>query len=431
MESGCRELLIHAKHIHDKYVTINQHTGEFFNVFQVLNVHYKEVPICRVLYELLSPEGSHGQGVAYLEIFMKDVLCIDKNSLAEDEWRYIKVERERVIDSRRRIDLVIETPKKFIPIEVKIYAGEQEQQCLDYYNYANRIGSQESPTTLFYLTRFGTLPTNYSTKGDKHLNIKTISFADHILPWLKKCLQYNETWRLSTVSNTIYQLIDAIKIFTCRKRDLEMEELAQYLRKSKGNLQDALYLESAINFVRQGVLRDIFQGVERIIDNSISQSEKSFEKNMNSYYVSSLDSYRKIRNLPCLEYSYVASGARVSVKLEVDWRMYISFTIEGDKKIQDNVVKELEEKNKELLNTIYIDEGRKNDWRYLENKIFNTTKELTLDEVPNFIEFNEAFYRLLDDKNLQAYIIYCANAFLRLLNLPEVSKNEKYNETSN
>ena len=132
MESGCRELLIHAKHIHDKYVAINQHTGEFFNIFQVLNVHYKEVPICRVLYELLSPEGSHGQGVAYLEIFMKDVLGIDKNSLSEDEWRYIKVERERVIDSKRRIDLVIETPKKFIPIEVKIYAGEQEQQCLDY-----------------------------------------------------------------------------------------------------------------------------------------------------------------------------------------------------------------------------------------------------------------------------------------------------------
>ena len=67
----------------------------------------------------------------------------------------------------------------------------------------------------------------------------------------------------------------------------------------------------------------------------------------------------------------------------------------------------------------------------LENKISDNCKELSIDEVPNFIEFNEAFYRLLDDKNLQAYIIYCANAFLRLLNLPEVSKNEKYNETSN
>ena len=428
MESGCRELLIHAKHIHDKYVTINQHTGEFFNIFQVLNVHYKEVPICRVLYELLSPEGSHGQGVAYLEIFMKDVLCIDKNSLAEDEWRYIKVERERVIDSKRRIDLVIETPKKFIPIEVKIYAGEQEQQCLDYYNYANRTGSQESPTTLFYLTRFGTLPTNYSTKGDKHLNIKTISFADHILPWLEKCLQYNETWRLSTVSNTIYQLIDVIKSFTSRKKDLEMEEIAKYLCASKENLQDALRIENAINLARRNVLKALFSGIEEKVDEVISRSINKCKISKEACFVEAIEKYRNGKSLPSLSYKNDNYG-EVKVRLEVDWRVYIGFTIDSDKKIPENVSKELGEKYKELLDTIHVDDG--SNWRYLENKISDNGKELSIDEVPNFIEFNEAFYRLLDDKNLQAYIIYCANAFLRLLNLPEVSKNEKYNETSN
>ena len=428
MESGCRELLIHAKHIHDKYVTINQHTGEFFNIFQVLNVHYKEVPICRVLYELLSPEGSHGQGVAYLEIFMKDVLCIDKNSLAEDEWRYIKVERERVIDSKRRIDLVIETPKKFIPIEVKIYAGEQEQQCLDYYNYANSFTSKESPTTLFYLTRFGTMPTNYSTKGDIHLNIKTISFADHILPWLEKCLQYNETWRLSTVSNTIYQLIDVIKSFTSRKKDLEMEEIAKYLCASKENLQDALRIENAINLARRNVLKALFSGIEEKVDEVIYRSINKYKISKEACFVEAIEKYRNGKSLPSLSYKNDNYG-EVKVRLEVDWRVYIGFTIDSDKKIPENVSKELGKKYKELLDTIHVDDS--SNWRYLENKISDNGKELSIDEVPNFIEFNEAFYRLLDDKNLQAYIIDCANAFLRLLNLPEVSKNEKYNETSN
>lgn len=427
MEAGCRELLRHAKDIHDKYVTINQHTGEFFNIFQVLKVHYKEVPICRVMYELLSPEGSHGQGTSYLKLFMEEVLGINNDAMSKDEWSYIKVEREKVIDSKRRIDLVIETPNRFIPIEVKIYAGEQEQQCLDYYNYANSFTSKESPTTLFYLTRFGTMPTNYSTKGDIHLNIKTISFADHILPWLEKCLQYNETWRLSTVSNTICQLIDVIKTFTSRKKDLEMEEIAQYLCASKENLQDALRIENAINLARRKVLKKLFSGIEEKVDDAIAGSIKKCKISKEACFVEAIEKYRNGKNLPSLSYKNDDYG-EVKVRLEVDWRVYIGFTIDSDKKIPENVSKELGKKYKELLDTIHVDDS--SNWRYLENKISDNSKELSIDKVPNFIEFNDAFYRLLDNEKLQAYVNYCANAFLRLLNLEEISKDEKDNKKS-
>lgn len=427
MEAGCRELLRHAKDIHDKYVTINQHTGEFFNIFQVLKVHYKEVPICRVMYELLSPEGSHGQGTSYLKLFMEEVLGINNDAMSKDEWSYIKVEREKVIDSKRRIDLVIETPNRFIPIEVKIYAGEQEQQCLDYYNYANSFTSKESPTTLFYLTRFGTMPTNYSTKGDIHLNIKTISFADHILPWLEKCLQYNETWRLSTVSNTICQLIDVIKTFTSRKKDLEMEEIAQYLCASKDNLQDVLRIENAINLARRKVLKKLFSGIEEKVDEAIAGSIKKCKISKEACFVEAIEKYRNGKNLPSLSYKNDDYG-EVKVRLEVDWRVYIGFTIDSDKKIPENVSKELGKKYKELLDTIHVDDS--SNWRYLENKISDNSKELSIDKVPNFIEFNDAFYRLLDNEKLQAYVNYCANAFLRLLNLEEISKDEKDNKKS-
>ncbi|MDY2638114.1 MAG: PD-(D/E)XK nuclease family protein [Phascolarctobacterium sp.] len=427
MEAGCRELLRHAKDIHDKYVTINQHTGEFFNIFQVLKVHYKEVPICRVMYELLSPEGSHGQGTSYLKLFMEEVLGINNDAMSKDEWSYIKVEREKVIDSKRRIDLVIETPNRFIPIEVKIYAGEQEQQCLDYYNYANSFTSKESPTTLFYLTRFGTMPTNYSTKGDIHLNIKTVSFADHILPWLEKCLQYNETWRLSTVSNTICQLIDVIKTFTSRKKDLEMEEIAQYLCASKENLQDALRIENAINLARRKVLKKLFSGIEEKVDEAIAGSIKKCKISKEACFVEAIEKYRNGKNLPSLSYKNDDYG-EVKVRLEVDWRVYIGFTIDSDKKIPENVSKELGKKYKELLDTIHVDDS--SNWRYLENKISDNSKELSIDKVPNFIEFNDAFYRLLDNEKLQAYVNYCANAFLRLLNLEEISKDEKDNKKS-
>lgn len=417
MKDGCQELLLHAKHIHDKYVTINKYTGESFNVFKVLNVHYKEVPICRVMHELLSPEGGHGQGTAYLELFMEEVLAIPKNSLAEDEWDSVRVEREKVIDNNRRIDLVIRTHLRFIPIEVKIYADDQEKQCLDYFNYANTVCGKDAPTTLFYLTRFGTMPSEYSTKNDDRLKIVAISFTHHILPWLEKCLQNNETWRLSTVSNTIYQLIDAIKDFTNGKKDLEMEEIAQCLRKSKENLKDALRIENAVNAVRRSVLEELFEGVETKIDSSI-EGNSLYVKSKETNLPESVTKYRSSRTLPCLAYSYKDKNnneTEIIVKLQVDYRVYISRSVKCEKGRHESLTANEIDRSMKLLNSIYPNLDSKNIWRYLENKVSSTSAAFTLDNVPNFIEFNDAFYRLLNEDNLKTYIDYCVKAMLKLL----------------
>lgn len=419
MKDGCQELLLHAKHIHDKYETINKYTGESFNVFKVLNVHYKEVPICRMIHELLSPEGGHGQGTAYLELFMEEVLAIQKNSLADDEWNSIKVEREKVIDNNRRIDLVIKTQSRFIPIEVKIYAEDQEKQCLDYFNYANNVCGKDAPTTLFYLTRFGTMPSEYSTKNDDRLKIVAISFTHHILPWLEKCLQNNETWRLSTVSNTIYQLIDAIKDFTNRKRDLEMEEIAQCLYESKENLEDALRIENAVNLVRRMVLEQLFEGVETKIDSSI-EGNSLYVKSKETNLPESVTKYRSSRTLPCLAYSYKDKNnneTEIIVKLQVDYRVYISRSVKCEKGRHESLTANEIDRSMKLLNSIYPNLDSKNIWRYLENKVSSTDTAFTLENVPNFIEFNDAFYRLLNKGILDTYIDYCAKAMLKLMEL--------------
>ena len=65
--------------------------------------------------------------------------------------------KEYVIDKERRIDLVIQNVDFFIPMEVKIYAGEQEGQCFAYFAKAKN-------SKLVYLTRFGDQPSLYSRK---------------------------------------------------------------------------------------------------------------------------------------------------------------------------------------------------------------------------------------------------------------------------
>ena len=129
-----------------------------YNVFHILGISAKEVIMCRFLADLLNPEGQHGCGISFLKSFMHDVL--NEYSMSDILLARTEVATEYVLDHERRIDIVIQNSRFFIPIEVKIYAGEQEGQCYDYYQYAKN-------SRLVYLTRFGNAPPNTAGKRNQ------------------------------------------------------------------------------------------------------------------------------------------------------------------------------------------------------------------------------------------------------------------------
>ena len=45
-----------------------------YNIFRVLECDGREVMMCRMLADLLSPHGQHGMGNTYLKKFLEDVL---------------------------------------------------------------------------------------------------------------------------------------------------------------------------------------------------------------------------------------------------------------------------------------------------------------------------------------------------------------------
>ena len=56
-------------------IIINIFETKFFNIFSILNVDRDEVHThSAMLSELLNPKGSHGQGDAFLKLFLKDVV---------------------------------------------------------------------------------------------------------------------------------------------------------------------------------------------------------------------------------------------------------------------------------------------------------------------------------------------------------------------
>lgn len=126
-----------------------------YNVFQVLGIQEKEVVMCRFLADLLDSQGAHGCGVLFLKTFVRDVLKI--KSMSDLLLMHTVVTKEYVTDHDRRIDIVIRNADYFIPVEVKIYAGEQQGQCFDYFKYAKNA-------PIVYLTPFGTPPSEYSRK---------------------------------------------------------------------------------------------------------------------------------------------------------------------------------------------------------------------------------------------------------------------------
>ena len=58
-------------------------TAGEYNIFSVLGIQGKEVLTCRFLADLMNPRGQHGQGTAFLRLFLDDVLGMPINSEEE------------------------------------------------------------------------------------------------------------------------------------------------------------------------------------------------------------------------------------------------------------------------------------------------------------------------------------------------------------
>ena len=201
--------------------------GELFNIFNILKLQSNEVRLhSALLAELLCPNGSHGASSLFLKAFLKVI--------GEDE-DYIKAPvaekiTERYIGKKTKteggiIDIIIEDGNHAIIIENKIYAPDQENQLLRYYNY----GKRRFPNgfKLLYLTLHGDDASDYSLGGEG-IQPQNISYANEIIDWLEQCYelakdrdnaktiinQYNELVKELTGKDMDKQYLERLKEIT-------------------------------------------------------------------------------------------------------------------------------------------------------------------------------------------------------------------------
>ena len=239
-----QKILSDAGSIIDKYETLSRETGSSFNIFEIADISTKETTICRVLAELLSTDGRHGHGSAYLEIFLRDYLGL---SFSMEELDSAHVHREYYADGRR-IDIVIEASGRFIPFEVKIHAGDSVDQCYDYFNFAK---TKDAKAKVIYLTLDGHKPSEYSAKGLSEGDILPLSFADDILGWLEKCIALPNTIRKAPVREILIQFSSAIKYITGQLEDKPMNDMIELLSESSQNMRNAKAIADSLEACRE------------------------------------------------------------------------------------------------------------------------------------------------------------------------------------
>lgn len=405
-------LLKKTTQIQDKYILTEQLLAPEFNILTILHTASKEVDVCRLLYEVLNPQGSHGHGNTYLKLFVQDVLQI--NTMTDDEWENISVCREHYIpDSGRRIDLVIQTQKRFIPIEVKIYAADQKSQCFDYYQYANNIDKQAE---LYYLTLDGHLPSEDSytssdesksltqSSSDKIDGITCISFETDVLMWLRNCLSLNETLRYESLRIFFMQFIKALESLTQQsigEKDLEIIDL---LSQSKESIKAARDISKNFDATRTQMMRKIFTALaEKIKTESGETREEAMltdfaqnnEKSINDYYK------RQASTFPSINYfcKKLYDDVDLYFRIEMEDTLFCGFCTPKDKKNQNQLVDKQQLENYFGKNTQFEFDG----WWIQGIDLPNKSAENNA----NFKIHNDPYFALYDDDAFENFIEKC------------------------
>ena len=191
---------------HEKY-----RRGESFNIFKVCGVNHYEVTHSSILAEFLNPCGTHGQGMDFLNEFLKtNGLCnfvfADKDGVVVETEHAFSIKTKEG-EYTGRIDILIHDSKKAIIIENKIYAQDQYNQLSRYETYAKE--RYPDNYKIIYLTLDQHDPNDESSKKVSYI---PISYSEHIIAWLTRCK--NITIDKPLIRETLTQYIQHIKELT-------------------------------------------------------------------------------------------------------------------------------------------------------------------------------------------------------------------------
>jgi len=300
----------------------NKRITEHFNIFEILGVETDERKICRFLCEILSPAKAFRNGFIerefFLKSFVKKVLDLD---IPDYKLEKAEVCIECPTENWRRIDIVIRSKGLFIPIEVKIWARDLNEQCKNYYDEAKKY---DVDAKIFYLTPNGNLPSPKSSDGIPAENMKCISFENDIYDWISYCIGQPGVIRNAPLREVLLQFAATIKKFTEQTKEEKLTmEIANMINQSTENLKAAGEIVSAL---RTALQTKLFETIEKML-------EKKYKPENNDFYYK--DPSKAVRGL--FYHNYEHDDTKPGVLFDVEdwyggtWAFIGYFTLDGRK----------------------------------------------------------------------------------------------------
>lgn len=390
-----------------------------YNIFNVLEVNAKEVVMCRFLADLLNPEGQHGCGILFLKSFIQDVL--KESRMSDTLLAHTNVIKEFAIDNERRVDIVLQNVLFLVPIEVKIYADEQESQCYDYFKIA-----KNSP--MVYLTRFGDVPSEYSRKrkdGTDILsldNIQCISWADDICDWLTGLLvELSEP-----IKSIVMQYIDAIRIVTFERDKKAMEKNLEILYESPDFFSAGIEIEKFMKTAKLHLMRLMFDDFKE--EMKTIESKYGLEQEKDALYYS-YEEKRHEKFYDCYStypgLNYVVKNAKFQkrslqmwFRIEVEHTLFAGislFDIEAipkDGNLKGYQVNDITEEiideaaqylNRDIMTPV--------DWWFTWCYSNGKRQEVDYADVPNFKRMNQCAVSLVDAQRRKEFVKNAVRSF--------------------
>lgn len=312
-------LLQQVAKIQDRYDTEAREKGENFNVFSIMNMERSEVNThSSLIGELLNPNGHHGQGDIFLQLFIDEMRNSFGSDISLDYFNNSINDKicERTITKEidwenvtgGRIDLIIEDKHQILIIENKLDAIDQEYQLIRYNNYAET--KKYKNAFLMYLTLDGKELKNeipYTSKGslniegynfhykkkdiyEKTLKINNvynclyypISYEIHIRDWIEKCIK--ETNGKPLLQATLKQYLTLIKKITFQTMSEEMKKdivtaILNSPEEKTENIKSALAIADSINSLKKKLYDDLIRDLK-----NNEEGYKVEDTNHNEYY---------------------------------------------------------------------------------------------------------------------------------------------------
>lgn len=280
------------------------------NMIYILGIEEKEVLMCRMLKAIIEPNGVHGLGILPLKKFLSLIGCHKK----DEDLEIAHISLEEQIDSERRVDIAIHINNEVLPIEAKIWAGDQPAQLFDYYNYYNNEGYDIDK--IYYLTPYGTKPSKESYLDLDEDNIVEISFSGTIVELLDMLLSENISKHVEFIIRQFREVLDNMS-----KEERQKEEIVSQIKTVTN--YDKTSMESLFKLLKYGEsIRDEYE--KDFFENSIKHSAgKEYTVEL---YTEGAEVYDIQKNARFVVYK----GKELYAYLCVDTNLYIAKKFEKD-----------------------------------------------------------------------------------------------------